>query len=83
MSDNPYKCQCTACQWVGMSGALDNVKDPRGPDEWRVCPQCRTPENLAMVCDEPGCAERVSCGTPTQQGYRSTCHKHAPQWSKP
>lgn len=30
------------------------------------------------LCDEPGCFNRVSCGTPTPTGYRSTCHTHYP-----
>ena len=31
------------------------------------------------ICDEPGCCDQVSCGTPTENGYRSTCGKHAPK----
>lgn len=30
-------------------------------------------------CDEPGCNKPVMCGTPTSNGYRSTCHEHAPK----
>jgi len=30
-------------------------------------------------CDEPGCKKRISCGTPTPDGYRSTCGDHAPR----
>lgn len=28
------------------------------------------------ACDEPGCFEHVSCGWPSDDGYRSTCGKH-------
>jgi hypothetical protein len=30
------------------------------------------------LCDEPGCFNQISCGTPTPTGYRSTCHTHYP-----
>ena len=33
---------------------------------------------IARLCDEPGCYDEISCGTPTPDGYRSTCSKHAP-----
>jgi hypothetical protein len=35
-------------------------------------------DDMPAICDEPGCLEFVSCGTPTEDGYRSTCHKHIP-----
>jgi len=28
------------------------------------------------LCDEPGCSDRVTCGWPSDNGYRSTCSKH-------
>lgn len=31
------------------------------------------------ICDEPGCFDSASCGWPSEQGYRRTCHKH---WNK-
>lgn len=27
-------------------------------------------------CDEPGCFKQVSCGWPSENGYRSTCGDH-------
>ena len=34
-----------------------------------------------MRCDEPGCKRQRTCGTPTKDGYRSTCGEHAkPLW---
>ena len=29
-----------------------------------------------LWCDEPGCRERITCGTRTTTGYRRTCSKH-------
>jgi hypothetical protein len=28
------------------------------------------------LCDEPGCYDYISCGWPSDDGYRSTCGKH-------
>jgi hypothetical protein len=28
------------------------------------------------LCDEPGCFKYVSCGWPSENGYRSTCSEH-------
>ena len=33
-------------------------------------------------CDEPGCTRIATCGTPTPEGYRTSCSEHAP-WAKP
>jgi hypothetical protein len=68
---------CTECRFVGMGDKFDKVKDPRGPDTWNVCPQCRTPEHAVFACDEPGCNEESSCGFPTDTGYRRTCFRHS------
>ena len=29
-----------------------------------------------MLCDEPGCKKRITCGTPTKNGYRNVCSQH-------
>lgn len=31
------------------------------------------------MCDEPGCKEPITCGTPTPSGYRRTCSEHCPR----
>jgi hypothetical protein len=44
-----------------------------------VCPECLTLENTVYTaCDEPGCNQAASSGTPTPNGYRNTCHDHYP-----
>lgn len=35
-----------------------------------------------MRCDEPGCMDQISCGTPIPGGYRQTCGKHQPRCEK-
>jgi hypothetical protein len=34
---------------------------------------------MPSICDEPGCLNFVSCGTPTEGGYRHTCGDHQPE----
>ncbi len=67
------------CGWRGTRGELLRAAHPFDPDdECMGCPECFDIDSYEEVCDEPGCWETVTCGTPTSQGYRSTCHAHAP-----
>lgn len=34
---------------------------------------------VLSLCDEPGCFDKVSCGTPTEEKYRWTCYVHYPK----
>lgn len=38
-------------------------------------------KNILSLCDEPECFGEVSCGFPTDNGYRRTCSKHS-NWAK-
>ena len=81
MSDNLV---CDNCGWHGLSQEVDTVTDPRPlpnteAEVWMVCPDCRIPENLVRVCDEPNCWLPVSCGVNTTNGFRMTCSKHQPE----
>ena len=40
------------------------------------CPECGAVEQFTAVCDESGCRKDVSCGWPSPEGYRNTCHDH-------
>lgn len=78
------KIICMECGAKLHYSELDLVPDPNPPpntepEVWRVCPKCRIPEQLEPICDEPGCWERSSGGTPTSEGYRWTCYKHHPK----
>lgn len=82
MSDQQkLKCSERRCSWVGtLAQALQAPHPFRDGDEVRGCPDCLEVETLVYACDEPGCTEEVSCGTPTPGGgYRTTCGKHAPR----
>ena len=75
--------RCTECDWTGPWDKFDQVTDPHPKGTvasmWLVCPKCRTPENNEVMCDEPGCEQRGSCGTPDNMGgYVWTCYEHRP-----
>jgi len=73
------KLVCKECGWKG-----DNTQVLVGinPFDKNVkiwgCPQCQSIDSMRSVCDETDCWEEISCGTPTKDGYRSTCSKHKP-----
>jgi len=35
-------------------------------------------KKVLSCCDEPGCYKQISCGWPSENGYRSTCGDHYP-----
>ena len=69
------KTCCTECGW---KGTQDQMVDVSVFDEAvAVCPKCHYVESsVRFACDEDGCWEYVTCGTPTNNGYRSTCGRH-------
>jgi hypothetical protein len=70
---------CTACNKTLRECEIDLVQDPKAQSEtWSVCPWCRTPEHLIVVCYYPGCWKENCCGTPTTSKYVFTCGKHQP-----
>ena len=41
------------------------------------CPNCRETDNITRACDEEGCLQEASAGTPTQEGgYTWRCSSH-------
>jgi hypothetical protein len=74
------RCEKYRCDWRGQDHEALRAPDPFNEgDELIACPKCREVSVLQVACDEPDCWEFVSCGTPTADGYRRTCHKHAPK----
>jgi len=72
-------CQERRCGWRGTQDQMLTAPNPFDPGDSIVgCPGCKSVDTLVEVCDEPGCAEFSSCGTPTPTGYRRTCGKHRP-----
>lgn len=43
-----------------------------------LCPRCLESGDIVTACDEPDCWEEATQGTPTPDGYRTTCYRHAP-----
>lgn len=79
MSISHRKVSCP-CGWRGLFSEMLKAKNPFDDrDEVYACPDCKTLESTAITaCDEPGCWSESTCGTPTKNGYRSTCRKHRP-----
>ena len=72
------KVYCAECLWHGAQTEIDQIDDPRGSGAWSVCPSCRAACHIHVACDEAGCWEPATCGTPVPGGYRQTCGPHRP-----
>lgn len=72
-------CTDDRCGWRGDDSEILTAPNPFDSGDFlQGCPRCREVNAIRTVCDEPGCREFVSMGTPTESGYRSTCYKHRP-----
>jgi hypothetical protein len=54
---------------TGGLSALEEAFDSLGWDDPHQLPK-------ELLCDEPDCGERSTCGFPTDKGYRRTCGEH-------
>ena len=71
--------RCDDCGWIGPPQAIRSATHPfRDNDTVAGCPKCGAlDDNLKELCDVPDCMRIASCGWPSAQGYRRTCHLHA------
>lgn len=70
---------CQSCDRIASDSELLRAANPfDSQDELVGCPHCKQVEGFDRLCDEPECEQTVSCGWPSEDGYRSTCHKHSP-----
>src|SRR4029077_16020091 len=76
-TDDPPRWLCLECRYIGHEPDFQKVKTPSRPSQWAVCPNCKTPDSIAVVCDEPGSTKESACGFPTSHGYRHTCFEHS------
>lgn len=74
------KITCKECSCRMNHSELLTATNPFDPDqEIHGCPACKCVDCFSVACDEPGCWEAVSCGTPVLGGgYRHTCGRHRP-----
>ena len=74
------KCNERRCGWQGTQDTVLSAPNPFDPSDTILgCPDCKGVECLVVVCDVPECWADVSCGTPTDDGYRNTCFAHKPR----
>lgn len=76
---NQNKRKCYDCGWLG--SCLDvltaeNPFDVVSGESIEGCPKCFSINKMIHLCDEDECKEEATCGWPSSQGYRRTCHKH-------
>ena len=71
---------CDECGWHGNNPESVMIPMYANRDEAiDVCPKCRcVKSSLSVCCEEPGCKNEASCGTPHQTGYKRHCHLHPP-----
>jgi hypothetical protein len=77
---NPKRLVCSdwRCLWSGLeTEALQGINPFKPSCILLACPDCQE-QTLCTCCDEPECRCEATCGTPTDSGYRLTCHKHRP-----
>lgn len=83
MSNKPItnlKTICLECKWVGSLEDLLTAPNPfDSGDVIYGCPKCKSVDCFVVACDEKGCWEPRTCGTPTATVYRQTCGKHRPE----
>lgn len=77
--DRKVFCGGYTCGWRGGYSEVLVAENPFEKGESiTACPNCREIESIVAACDEPDCWSGASCGTPTDNGYRWTCHAHRP-----
>lgn len=68
---------CEQCGWQGNTNTILTAVNPfDDKDDIQGCPRCKSVDPFRPTCDEPGCWESVTCGMPTDRGYRNTCSRH-------
>lgn len=75
----PGLWRCSNCEWIGAETEMRAAAHPFIVGEtMHGCPECGDVD-FDSACDEPGCRQISTCGTPTADGYRRTCGKHDPR----
>jgi hypothetical protein len=71
--------RCDQCRWTGAAEEMLSAPNPFDLTETICgCPRCRTIDEFELLCDQDGCDDVASCGTPIPDGYRQTCFQHRP-----
>lgn len=76
MADRRWRCE--SCNEIFPDTETLIAPHPFASGSISGCPRCKAAldSGAALVCDEPECTESVSCGWPSPDGYRNTCHAH-------
>ena len=72
--------KCRECDWIGTDTDVLRGANPFNDSESVYgCPNCLSVDSMQPVCDHQDCWKLATCGTPTKDGYRSTCGEHKPE----
>ena len=78
--------RCRDCLKISWDEELLHAVSPFDDElELTGCPKCRECNNgFDLLCEEPGCDEKVECGWVVDNQYHQTCYKHYyTYWVKP
>jgi hypothetical protein len=88
-SSSSQRWRCNGCGRVTQGSDLLVAANPFNPfdqsDLLNGCPVCKSAGQFTLLCDEPGCDNKVTCGFLVGLGpeaYRRTCFAHSGQSSK-
>ena len=72
--------KCTECGDIFIDSQILKGTNPFDKElECHGCPVCFSLDAFNKCCDEPGCKQVATCGTPVKNGYRQTCGEHFPK----
>lgn len=71
--------RCDECYHIALNSEWLEARSPFDPDDHLSgCPACKATNAAERLCDEPGCKQLATCGTPFPGGYKMHCHVHPP-----
>ena len=80
LDNSKYICNCCQHKMLGQERLI--APNPFDATDVVIgCPKCKTVGDFQLICDEEGCWEQQSCGTPVKDKgdgiiYRMVCGKH-------
>ena len=74
---------CEECSWMGDEDSILTDVNPFDPlDMIQGCPDCKSVNTLLAVCEYDYCQNIVTCGIPTDNGYKHVCGEHYSHYQK-
>jgi phage FluMu protein Com len=73
------RCSWPRCNWRGAESEVLRAKSPFDGSDISGCPKCKSINTIHISCDELGCYDFGTIGSPDPAGgpYRVTCWEHS------